>query len=87
MVITTEIPAFNQAADITYGTICLLCFLAGTTGNTASFLYFRSKERDISRLIYMLITATDIVISVSVVPVGVSFLSNRLWMENMSYTV
>ena len=42
-----------------------------------SFLYFKAKKRDISSAIYMLITANDIVVSVLVVPVGISFLSER----------
>ena len=68
---------YNRAADITNGVICFLCFLIGTTGNTASFLYFFSKKRDIPRLLYLLITATDTVISVTVLPVGVSYLFSR----------
>ena len=57
------------------GSICCLCFLIGTLGNIVSFLYFKSKKRDISNVIYMLITANDIVISITVLPVGISFLS------------
>ena len=44
-------------------------------GNIASFLYFKSKKRDISNVIYMLITANDIVVSITVLPVGISYLS------------
>ena len=44
-------------------------------GNIASFLYFKSKKRDISSVIYMLITANDIVVSITVLPVGISYLS------------
>ena len=67
----------NHAADVTYGTICCLCFLLGTVGNIVSFLYFKAKKRNISSVIYMVITANDVVVSVMVVPVGVSFLSER----------
>ena len=74
---TTEPPRFNFAADITYGTICLVCFLVGTIGNTASFLHFCTKKRDICRLMYQLITVTDIVISSAVLPVSVSYLYYR----------
>ena len=42
-----------------------------------SFLHFKAKKRDMSSAIYMLITANDIVVSVVVVPVGISFLSER----------
>ena len=68
---------FNHAADVIYGTICCLCFLLGTVGNIVSFLYFKAKKRDISSVIYILITANDLVVSVIIVPVGISWLSER----------
>ena len=66
-----------DAADVTYGSICFLCFLIGSFGNMVSFLYFRSKKRDISSTIYMMITANDVVVSMVVLPVGLSYWSNR----------
>ena len=57
------------------GSICCLCFLIGTLGNFVSFLYFKSKSREISNVLYILITANDIVVSIAVLPVGISFLS------------
>ena len=74
---TPEPLVTSRAIDIIYGTICIACFLIGTLGNSLSFFYFRSKKRDISRLMYMLITFTDLVISVAALPVGVSLLSQR----------
>ena len=68
---------FNYAADVTYGLICFLCFLIGTLGNMVSFFYFTSKKRDISNVIYMMITANDMVISIALVPIGISFWSER----------
>ena len=68
---------FNHAADVTYGSILFLCFLLGTVGNIVSFLYFKAKKRDISSVIYILITANDLVVSVIIVPVGISLLSER----------
>ena len=68
---------FNQAADLIYGSICFLCFLVGTIGNAVSFFYFKSKKRDISSVSYMMITANDIVVSATVLPVGISFCSKR----------
>ena len=68
---------FNHAADVIYGTICCLCFLLGTVGNIVSFLYFKAKKKDISSVIYILITANDLVVSVIILPVGISFLSER----------
>ena len=65
----------SETVNYCYGSICCLCFLIGTLGNIVSFLYFKSKKRDISSVIYMLITANDIVVSITVLPVGKSFLT------------
>ena len=70
-------PDFNEAADVAYGTFLCLCFLIGTAGNLVSFIYFVTKKRDISSVIYMLITVTDTVISIMALPVGISFISQR----------
>ena len=67
----------NKAADMSYGSICCLFFIIGTAGNIISFIYFKSKRRDISNVIYMIITGNDILISIVILPVGISFLSNR----------
>ena len=69
--------AFNKAADMTYGFICCLFFFIGTVGNLISFIYFKSKKRDISNVIYTFITGNDILISIAILPVGISSLSNR----------
>ena len=69
---------FNQIADAFYGSVlCCLYFLIGTLGNIISFLYFKSKTRNISSVIYMLITTNDMVISLSILPVGISLWSKR----------
>lgn len=68
---------FNLAADNACGIFWCLCFLVGTLGNTTSFIYFKSKKRNISSVIYMFKTANDIVISITALPVGISFLSKR----------
>ena len=82
---TVTKPAYNEEADITYGSICCLFFTIGTTGNLISFIYFKSKRRDISNVIYMIITGIDILISFTILPVGISSLSNRQpgpWFES-----
>ena len=82
---TVTKPAYNEEADITYGSICCLFFIIGTTGNLISFIYFKSKRRDISNVIYMIITGIDILISFTILPVGISSLSNRQpgpWFES-----
>ena len=68
---------FNEAADVTFGFTCFLCFLIGILGNTVSFLFFKSKRRDISNVMYMFITTNDTVISIAVLPVAISFMSKR----------
>ena len=65
----------NETAYNWNGSICCYFFFIGTLGNIVSFLYFKSKKKDISCVIYMLITANDLVISILVLPVGISFLS------------
>ena len=62
---------------MTYGLICVSCSLVGIFGNICSFFFFKAKKRDISTVIYMLITGCDIVISILVLPVGISLLSQR----------
>ena len=67
----------KNMSTIVYGIICCLCTVIGTLGNMTSFFYFNSKKRDISSVIYMFITINDMVISLTVLPVGISFLSQR----------
>ena len=69
--------AFNNAVDTSKGVTLCLCFIIGTLGNLVSFLYFKSRKRDISNVLYMFITATDLVISIAALPKGVSILSDR----------
>ena len=68
---------FSPYVDIIFGTTCILIFLIGTFGNMVSFSYFISKKRDISNVIYRCITVTDLTLSVAVLPVGLSFCSQR----------
>ena len=67
----------NETADKICGIICCLCFMLGTCGNIASFFYFKSKKREMSSVIYMLITANDVIISLAVLPAGISLMTNR----------
>ena len=68
---------FSPYVDTIFGTICILIFLIGTFGNIFSFSYFISKKRDISNVIYRCITVTDLALCVAVLPVGISFCSQR----------
>ena len=68
---------FDSTADIIFGSTICLCFVFGTFGNIASFIYFRARKKGVSNTTYMLITVNDIIISITVLPVGISFLSDR----------
>ena len=74
---STEPLAFAGDADIIYGLILIAIFLLGTTGNTMSFIYFRSKKKDIANTTYMLITANDIIVSITALPAALCFLAGR----------
>ena len=60
---------------ITYGVIFCLCILIGTSGNLFSFLYFKSKKKSLSTTIYMLISANDMVVSMTAIPLALTDLS------------
>ena len=77
MTMANTTPHYSSHTDIIYGTICFLIFLIGTSGNIFSFSYFISKKRDISNVIYRCITVTDVILSVAILPVGISFCSQR----------
>ena len=68
---------FNVAADKLYGSYCCICFVIGIFGNIISFLYFKSKKRNISSVIYLCLTVADVVVSFSMFPKGLSYLSGR----------
>ena len=72
---TSSYPDLPGTSYYCYGSIGCLIVLIGTVGNIVSFFYFKSKKRDISSVIYMLITANDITVSITVLPVGISALS------------
>ena len=68
---------FNRAADLMYAVICLSCFLIGTLGNIVSFLYFRTKRKEISTVIYTMIAVNDVLISILILPIGLSYWFER----------
>ena len=57
---------------IFYGALFCLCVLIGTSGNLVSFIYFKSKKRSISNTIYMFITANDLLVSMTAIPLALS---------------
>ena len=66
-----------RSLDVTYGTVFILSGIAGLLGNFLSCLFFRSKPRDLSSLLYQLITLNDFLISCLILPVGIAFLRSR----------
>lgn len=73
----TEAPQFIRGLDIAYGITCLACFIFGTIGNGMALIYFLTKSKDVPTLIYNTIVIVDVIISVLVLPIGVSFFDNR----------
>ena len=61
----------------TYGVILLCCFICGTVGNTLSLLYFTARGRGSSAQIYRFITSNDIVTSILMLPMSLSYFSHR----------
>ena len=70
---------YNPTLDTLYGTVCTVCFLFGTFGNTLSLLYF-SRRPDLSSFLYTCISWIDLAICITVLPMGLlmSLLMGRL---------
>ena len=63
--------------DILYGVVAIICFVMGAFGNIFSFRYFISKSKDVPTIIYCFVTTTDLIISLLMLPVGVSYFNKR----------
>ena len=63
--------------ELFYGMLSVICFIGGTLGNLVALSYFLHQRKDNSTVIYILITAVDVVVSVSQLPVGISYLQDR----------
>ena len=63
--------------DILYGVVAMMCFVVGTIGNLLSFRYFILKKKDLATIIYCFITIADLIVSILMLPTGVSFLNKR----------
>ena len=68
---------FNEAIEVSHGSFFILSFVVGTVGNIVSFLYFKSKKRNISNVIYMLTTVNDIVVSITSLQIAHPYLAKR----------
>ena len=78
---TTESPSFyetlNSELDTLFGIICCICFVTGTCGNLAAFCFFRFSKNNVPHSIYKIITATDLYISLCILPVGICYFMDR----------
>ena len=63
--------------ELFYGMLSVVCFIGGSVGNMVAFSYFLQQRKDNSTVIYILITAVDVVVSISQLPVGISYLQDR----------
>eukprot|EP00116_Pleurobrachia_bachei_P005006 sb/3465268/ len=75
--------------DIFFGVVSILCFAIGVPANTVSLAFFlhkpdsdvevvgSKKKTDYAALFYILITIVDIITSLLMLPMGVSYLSHR----------
>ena len=70
-------PHYYFPIEVFYGLLSIVCFLGGTCGNVIAFFYFFHQRRDNSTIIYMPITLVDVVISITQLPVGFSYLDQR----------
>ena len=78
--ITTSIPfipVYDYGLDVLYGSVCCICFVLGLVGNIVSFIYFRSKKKDVPNTVYRIITINDSVLCMAILPVGICFLTDR----------
>ena len=74
---TLFIAVYNTPLDILYGTLCCTCFLLGLPGNILALIYFLRRKRDVSTVLYRVITINDAIICLAVFPAGISFLGGR----------
>ena len=64
---------FSHETRIIYGVLEMLCFLFGTTGSAIILAYFISKsEKTVSTFMYILISFTDLLISIFIFPCALS---------------
>lgn len=72
-------PEYHTELETLYGTLCCTCFLLGVAGNTLSYRYFGSRRDggNTSNTLYQIISLNDVLISLLILPVGISFLDNR----------
>lgn len=69
--------------NTTFVVLSSSCFVVGTTANTATLTYFLSRPRDIPNLLYANIAATDLALSILVLPITLVYTSRTpSWFGN-----
>ena len=77
----SEAPTTKEEYEIISFTAYFLCTLIGLPGNILALCFFASKSRDLATVIYIFITAFDILISILMLPIALPF----LYSERLSY--
>ena len=68
---------YSDPSFVCVGVLALLSFIFGFPANILSFYHFIRQKKDVATIIYICMTFTDIVTSVTVLPVSIRILSNR----------
>ena len=67
----------DPAGDYFLAVIVLLCTSLGCPANCATLLFFVHQRKDLPTVLYMLISAVDLVTCLTVFPTGFSLAMNR----------
>ena len=80
--------SFNKTADLTIGTVSIVCMLVGVLGNVSSTIYFwRRRSVSFPHLLYTVVSVVDICICVLALPVAASLFNDRLPVLFSSYII
>ena len=72
----SNIPISNEV-DTLYGIICFICFTLGAPANAVAFYYFLQKKIELSSLLYLFVTGSDVLICLCPIPIGISYFNHR----------
>ena len=68
---------FYRSLDIFYATTYTILSILGILGNSFAFFYFRTHRRDISNILYKIISLNDALICLTALPVSISLFNHR----------
>ena len=67
----------REVTDIFLSVLCFICTILGVPANAYSLYFFLNKTRDLPTCMYIVISATDILTCVMVLPVGICLSAHR----------